>query len=93
VRAAGPTDRGSGPPDSHVACQRPSVGLRRQHFDVHNLAKWMKDKGSKALAESQGQGSMITKAQGVHLVRVRDTSIILCRKEWIRDEHGNACVQ
>jgi hypothetical protein len=31
VRATGPTDRGSGPPGSHVACQRPSEGLGRQH--------------------------------------------------------------
>jgi hypothetical protein len=30
VRATGPTDRGSGPPGSRVACQRPSEGLGRQ---------------------------------------------------------------
>jgi hypothetical protein len=30
VRVAGPTDRGSGPPGSRAACQRPSVGFGRQ---------------------------------------------------------------
>jgi hypothetical protein len=29
----------------------------------------------------------------VHLIRVRDTPVILSRKERTRDEHGNACVQ
>jgi hypothetical protein len=33
VRAAGLTDRGSGPPGSRVACQRPSVGLDRQQIE------------------------------------------------------------
>jgi hypothetical protein len=32
MRATGPTDRGSGPPGSHVACRRPSVGFGRQHI-------------------------------------------------------------
>jgi hypothetical protein len=32
VRAAGPTDRGFGPPSSRVACQRPSVGLGQQQL-------------------------------------------------------------
>jgi hypothetical protein len=32
VRAAGPTDRGSGPPGSRVACRRPSVGFGQQHI-------------------------------------------------------------
>jgi hypothetical protein len=32
MRAAGPTDRGSGPPASRVACRRPSVGFGRQHI-------------------------------------------------------------
>jgi hypothetical protein len=36
---------------------------------------------------------MITKDQGVHLVRVRDTPVVLTRNERTSDEHGNACVQ
>jgi hypothetical protein len=36
---------------------------------------------------------MITKTQGVRLVRVRDTPIILNCNERTSDEHGNACVQ
>jgi hypothetical protein len=32
MRVAGPTDRGSGPPGSRVACQCPSVGFGRQHI-------------------------------------------------------------
>jgi hypothetical protein len=36
---------------------------------------------------------MITKTQGVRLVRVRDTPVILRPNEHTRDEHGNACVQ
>jgi hypothetical protein len=35
VRAAGPTDRGSGPPGSRVSCQCPSVDLGRQHILAH----------------------------------------------------------
>jgi hypothetical protein len=35
----------------------------------------MKDKHLKSLVKPQGQGSMITKAQGVHLVTVRDTPV------------------
>jgi hypothetical protein len=35
---------------------------------------------------------MITMTQGAHLVRVRDTLVILSHKEQIRDEHGNNCV-
>jgi hypothetical protein len=62
-------------------------------FDIHDSAKWMKDKRLKALANPQGQGSMITKTQGAHLVRVRDTPVILSHNERARDEHGNACVQ
>jgi hypothetical protein len=45
------------------------------------------------LVKSQGQGSMITKAQGVRLVRVRDTPVVLSRNEQTSDEHSNACVQ
>jgi hypothetical protein len=36
---------------------------------------------------------MITKTQGVRLVRVTDTPVILSHKELTNDEHGNACVQ
>jgi hypothetical protein len=32
MRVAGLTDRGSGPPGSHVACRRPSGGLGQQHI-------------------------------------------------------------
>jgi hypothetical protein len=53
----------------------------------------MKDKHLKALAKPEGQGSMITKTQGAHLVIVRDTPVILSHNERARDEHGNACVQ
>jgi hypothetical protein len=42
-------------------------------FDIHDSTKQMKDKRSKSLAKPQGQGSMITKTQGVHLIRVRHT--------------------
>jgi hypothetical protein len=51
----------------------------------------MKDKSLKALAKPQGQGSMITKTRGVHLVGVRDTPIVLSYNEWARDQHGNTC--
>jgi hypothetical protein len=40
----------------------------------------------------QGQGYMITKTQGVHLVRVGDTPVILSHNKQTRDELGNACV-
>jgi hypothetical protein len=53
----------------------------------------MKDKHSKAFGKPQGQGSMITKTQGVHLVGVRDTPVVLSHNKWAREEHGNACVQ
>jgi hypothetical protein len=35
---------------------------------------------------------MITKTQGVHLISVRDTPVILSHNEQARDEHGNTCV-
>jgi hypothetical protein len=63
------------------------------HFDIHDSAKRMKDKHSNALVKPQGQGSMITKARGVHLVGVRDIPVILSHNEQARDEHGNTCVQ
>jgi hypothetical protein len=53
----------------------------------------MKDKRLKALAKPQGQGSMITKTQGVHLVGVRDTPVVLNHNERARDEHDNTYVQ
>jgi hypothetical protein len=62
-------------------------------FGIHDLTKQMKDKRSKSHAKPQGQGSMITKTQGAHLVRVRDTPVILSHKGWTRDDHGNTCVQ
>jgi hypothetical protein len=34
-----------------------------------------------------------TKAQGVLLVRVRDTPVVLSLNERTSDEHGNTCVQ
>jgi hypothetical protein len=36
---------------------------------------------------------MITKAQEVRLVRVRDTPVVLSRNERTSDEHGNIGVQ
>jgi hypothetical protein len=62
-------------------------------FDDHSLAKSMKDGCTKALVKPQVQGLMITKAQGVHLVRVMDTPVILSHNERTSDKHGNACVQ
>jgi hypothetical protein len=47
----------------------------------------------KSLVKPQGQGSMITKTQGLRLVRVMDTTVILSHNERTSDEHGNACVQ
>jgi hypothetical protein len=35
---------------------------------------------------------MITKTQGVHLVGVRDTPVVLSRNKWTRAEYGNACI-
>jgi hypothetical protein len=53
----------------------------------------MKDKRSKSPVKPQAQRSMITKAQGVRLVKVRDTPVILSHIKQTRDEQGNACVQ
>jgi hypothetical protein len=36
---------------------------------------------------------MVTKARGAHLVKERDTPVVLSHNERARDEHGNACVQ
>jgi hypothetical protein len=52
----------------------------------------MKDNCTESLVKPQGQGSMITKAQGMHSIRVRDILVILSRNEWTSDEHGNAWV-
>jgi hypothetical protein len=49
-------------------------------FDIHDSARQIKDKRLKSLAKPQGQGSTITKTQGVHLIRVRDTPVILSHK-------------
>jgi hypothetical protein len=62
-------------------------------FDIHDSSKQMKDKRSKSLAKPQGQGSMMTKTQGVHSIRVTDTPTVLSHNERTRDEHGNTCVQ
>jgi hypothetical protein len=63
------------------------------NMNTHYLAKRMKDGCMESLVIPQGQGLMVIKAQGVHVVRVRDTPLILSQNEWTRDEHGNACVQ
>jgi hypothetical protein len=47
----------------------------------------MKGDCTESLVKPQGQGSVKTKTQGVHLVRVRDTPVILSHNEQIRDEH------
>jgi hypothetical protein len=60
---------------------------------MHDSAKQMKDKHSKSLMKPQGQGSMVNKTQEIHMVRVRDTPVVLSHNEWARDEHGNTCVQ
>jgi hypothetical protein len=62
-------------------------------FDIHDSAKRMRDKCLKSQAKPQGQGLMIIKTRGVHLVGVRDTLVILSHNDWARDEHGNTCVQ
>jgi hypothetical protein len=36
---------------------------------------------------------MITKTQGVLLVRVMDTPVVLSHSEWTRDKHDKDCVQ
>jgi hypothetical protein len=53
-----------------------TVGTCRQNkllygvsFDDHSLAKRMKDGCTKSLVKPQVQGSMITKVQGVHLLK------------------------
>jgi hypothetical protein len=41
----------------------------------------------------QGQGSMMTKTQGVLLVGVMDTIVIISHNERTSDKHTSACVQ
>jgi hypothetical protein len=53
----------------------------------------MKGKCSKSLVKPQELRSMITKTQGIRLVRVRDTPVILSHNERTKDEHGNTGVQ
>jgi hypothetical protein len=53
----------------------------------------MKDECTKSLVKPQGQGSMIAKMQGVHLIRVGFIPDTSSRNEQTRYEQGNACVQ
>jgi hypothetical protein len=62
-------------------------------MNTNCLAKRMKDGCTESLVKPQGQGSIVTKTQGVHLVRVRDTLVILSHNERTRDKYGNTCVQ
>jgi hypothetical protein len=59
-------------------------------IDNDYMVKRMNVGRMESLVKLQGQESMITKTQGVCLVRVRDTPIVLSHNEWTRDEHGNA---
>jgi hypothetical protein len=45
---------------------------------------------TKSLVKPQGQRSMVTKTEGVHLIGVTDTPVACSRNKWTRDEHGNA---
>jgi hypothetical protein len=45
------------------------------------------------LRNHKDKDSRITKTQGLRLVGVCDTPIILCHNKQSSDEHGNACVQ
>jgi hypothetical protein len=74
----------------NLQTKQASIGIS---FDNHYLAKWMNDGCTKSLVKPQGQGSMVTKTHGVHMVRVWDTPVILSRNEWTSEENGNACVQ
>jgi hypothetical protein len=62
------------------------------NMNIHCLAKRMKDGCTVSLVNSQGQGSMVTKTQGVHLVRVNDTPVVLSHNEQSSVEHGKPCV-
>jgi hypothetical protein len=53
----------------------------------------MKDSYTESLEKPQGQGSMVTKTQGVRLVRVWDAPIVFSHNERTSDEHGNIDVQ
>jgi hypothetical protein len=54
MRAAGPTDRGSGPPGSRVACRRPSVGFDRQHILAHPVGHSTSTMSTSAIGMSKG---------------------------------------
>jgi hypothetical protein len=54
VRVAGPTDRGSGPPDSRVACQRPSIGFGRQHILARPVGRSTLTTSTSAVGMSKG---------------------------------------
>jgi hypothetical protein len=53
----------------------------------------MYDGRTESLVKQQGQGSMLTKTQRVHLVEVMDTPVVLSHNGPTRDECGNTCVQ
>jgi hypothetical protein len=62
-------------------------------MNTHFLAKRMKDGVTESLVKPQGHGSMVTKTQGVCLVKVRDTPIVLSHNRQTRNERGNTCVE
>jgi hypothetical protein len=53
----------------------------------------MKDGWTESPVKPQGHRLMISKTQGVCLIKVRDTQSSLSHNERTSDEHGNACVQ
>jgi hypothetical protein len=63
------------------------------NMNTHCFVKRMKDSCTESHVKTQGQGSMVTKTQGVCLVGVTDTPVILSHNERTSDEYGNACVQ
>jgi hypothetical protein len=54
MRAAGLTDRGSGPPGSRVACQCPSVGLGRQHILARSVGPSTSTMSTSTIGMSKG---------------------------------------
>jgi hypothetical protein len=54
VRAAGPTDIGSGPPGSCVACRHPSVGFGRQHILARPMGPSTSTMSTSAVGMSKG---------------------------------------
>jgi hypothetical protein len=74
----------------------PTIGNKLQcgvNIVTHCMVKRMNDGCRKSPLKPQGQGSTITKTQGVILVRVGDTPVVLSHNERTKDEHGNDCVQ